>query len=328
MTPERRWFAWKLRVALLLAAAPGVWYAGAMRKSAIPETRPGAGSSRVSGDSPVAGPQGTVLEVRPQVGYLAPDFALPDLKGRTVRLSDFRGRQAVFVNFWATWCPPCRAEMPTMEQAYRTYRARGLQILAISIDTEPKETVQAFGVEPDLPGPARPRHDGHSGVPDCRNPRLRADRPAGCDPGGGGRLPGLVQTRVPEEARAAPRIAVRCHLLLGVPIVIAALLLVLPRATALPIALVLGIVTAVVGYQGARALRRPAITGPDAVVGRVREAASDPAPEGLVRIGAELWAAAAGVRVPKGGSAAVVGVRGVKLAVQPAQKAEVTHEAR
>lgn len=79
-----------------------------------------------------------------QVGYLAPDFILPSLDGNMTRLSDFRGKKAVFINFWATWCPPCRLEMPTMEEAYRQYRGRGLEILAISIDTGPKDVIRNF----------------------------------------------------------------------------------------------------------------------------------------------------------------------------------------
>ncbi|MFQ5846892.1 MAG: peroxiredoxin family protein [Candidatus Methylomirabilales bacterium] len=83
-------------------------------------------------------------EVRPAVGYLAPDFALPGLDGKMVRLSDFRGKKGVFINFWATWCPPCRLEMPTMEKAYRRYKALGLEILAVSIDAGPKSVVRNF----------------------------------------------------------------------------------------------------------------------------------------------------------------------------------------
>ncbi len=133
-----RRFPWKSGVALLLMAGLGLWYAGAARKSVAPE----------------AGQQGARREARPEVGYLAPDFLLPDLEGRSVRLSDFRGKKAVFLNFWATWCTPCRTEMPTMEQAYRGYRAKGLEILAVSIDTGPKETVQAFMRELNLTFPA------------------------------------------------------------------------------------------------------------------------------------------------------------------------------
>ena len=93
-------------------------------------------------------------EARPEVGYLAPDFALPNLDAKTVRLSDFRGKKAVFINFWATWCPPCRLEMPTMEQVYQEYRSRGLEILAVSIDVGPKGVVTNFMRELRLTFPA------------------------------------------------------------------------------------------------------------------------------------------------------------------------------
>lgn len=67
------------------------------------------------------------------VGKVAPDFKLPDLNDRQVRLSDFRGK-VVFLNFWATWCQPCREEMPSMEVLYKNFEKDGLVILAISID--------------------------------------------------------------------------------------------------------------------------------------------------------------------------------------------------
>jgi peroxiredoxin len=73
-------------------------------------------------------------EERPEVGFLAPDFALPDLNGKRVRLSDFRGKKPIFLNFWASWCPSCQEEMPTMEALYREFKPRGLEILAVSID--------------------------------------------------------------------------------------------------------------------------------------------------------------------------------------------------
>jgi peroxiredoxin len=77
---------------------------------------------------------GEAAEPQPVVGHTAPDFTAPDVRGRQVRLADFRGKRAVLLNFWATWCVPCRLEMPTMEQAYREYKGRGLEILAVSID--------------------------------------------------------------------------------------------------------------------------------------------------------------------------------------------------
>jgi peroxiredoxin len=97
---------------------------------------------------------GTASEARPEAGYSAPDFALPDLAGKTIRLSDFRGKRAVFLNFWATWCPPCRLEMPTMERAYQEYRGRGLEILAVTIDAGPTSVVKGFMEEMKLGFPA------------------------------------------------------------------------------------------------------------------------------------------------------------------------------
>lgn len=94
------------------------------------------------------------LQISPEVGYLAPEFALPDLDGKTVRLADFRGKKGVFINFWATWCPPCRLEMPTMEQVYQEYQSRGLEILAVSIDVGPKSVVKNFMHELKLTFPA------------------------------------------------------------------------------------------------------------------------------------------------------------------------------
>jgi cytochrome c biogenesis protein CcmG/thiol:disulfide interchange protein DsbE len=67
------------------------------------------------------------------VGKMAPDFDLPDLNDKTIRLSDFRGK-VVFLNFWATWCKPCREEMPSMEVLYKNYARDGLVVLAVSID--------------------------------------------------------------------------------------------------------------------------------------------------------------------------------------------------
>ena len=67
----------------------------------------------------------------PQVGFLAPDFTLNTLEGNTITLSDLRG-QAVLVNIWASWCVPCRAEMPEMQTIYQEYADRGFTILAVN----------------------------------------------------------------------------------------------------------------------------------------------------------------------------------------------------
>lgn len=86
----------------------------------------------------------------PQVGFQAPDFTLPAVDGSDLNLSDFRG-QAVLLNFWATWCPPCRAEMPAFERAYQEWQEMGFIILAVNAthqDTRQAalEFVQQYGL--------------------------------------------------------------------------------------------------------------------------------------------------------------------------------------
>jgi len=66
-------------------------------------------------------------------GATAPAFTFPDLSGNPVALADLRGK-VVMVNVWATWCPPCRVEMPSMERLYRAMEGRPFEILAVSID--------------------------------------------------------------------------------------------------------------------------------------------------------------------------------------------------
>jgi peroxiredoxin len=69
------------------------------------------------------------------VGIVAPEFEVSDLDGGLVRLSDHRG-EVVLVNIWATWCGPCRIEMPSMERLYKKIGEDGFEIMAVSIDAE------------------------------------------------------------------------------------------------------------------------------------------------------------------------------------------------
>jgi len=71
------------------------------------------------------------------------DFTLPDLKGNPVSLKDYRGK-VVFLNFWATWCQPCKDEMPSMQALYKSLQGQPFEILALSVDKDGPEVVEAF----------------------------------------------------------------------------------------------------------------------------------------------------------------------------------------
>lgn len=88
------------------------------------------------------GAQPPTLEVAPRVGALAPDFTVPALEGGEVSLSGYRGRP-VLLNFWATWCGPCRAEMPHFQTVYEEAEGKGLALLAINLG-EDRARVQSF----------------------------------------------------------------------------------------------------------------------------------------------------------------------------------------
>jgi peroxiredoxin len=81
-----------------------------------------------------------------KLGEPAPNFQLRDLQGRLVALSDMRGK-VVMVNFWATWCGPCRVEMPAMEQLYQTFSRKDFEILAVSTDAEGVSVTRPFQKE-------------------------------------------------------------------------------------------------------------------------------------------------------------------------------------
>jgi peroxiredoxin len=78
----------------------------------------------------------------PKVGEEAPDFSLKDMSGKAVALSSLRGKPLI-INFWATWCTPCRTEMPAMQKAYDKYKEQGLAVLAVN-ERESEGEINAF----------------------------------------------------------------------------------------------------------------------------------------------------------------------------------------
>ena len=115
----------------------------------------------------------TLTTVGPiQVGLPAPNFTFSDLSGHKVSLFDQRGK-VVLVNIWATWCPPCRQEMPSMQKLYDRFKGENFEILAVSIDSTGREAVGPFMRKMNLTFPAlldpseniRPLY-GITGVPE------------------------------------------------------------------------------------------------------------------------------------------------------------------
>ena len=86
---------------------------------------------------------GPVQQTRLHTGSPAPNIVLPGLDGRTVNLKDYRGK-VVFLNIWATWCPTCREEMPSMEKLYRELKGEAFEILAVSVDKAGAKAIAPF----------------------------------------------------------------------------------------------------------------------------------------------------------------------------------------
>jgi len=82
----------------------------------------------------------------------APNFALKDMNGQTVHLSDYAGK-VVVLNFWATWCPPCRKELPDFAELQQEYGSKGLQMLGIALDEEGLAKVKPFVDAAQMPYP-------------------------------------------------------------------------------------------------------------------------------------------------------------------------------
>lgn len=91
-----------------------------------------------------------------QEGKPAPDFELDTLSGETVKLSDYQGKK-VILNFWATWCPPCKAEMPHMQNFYEKNQDKGIEVVAVNLTnmdkgkTQLDKFVEDYGLSFDIP---------------------------------------------------------------------------------------------------------------------------------------------------------------------------------
>jgi len=86
----------------------------------------------------------TAMAGNDMVSMEAPDFVLPDLENKPVKLSDFEG-QVRIIDFWATWCPPCREEIPHFQALHEQYGDNGLTVIGISLDQNGTEAVIPFG---------------------------------------------------------------------------------------------------------------------------------------------------------------------------------------
>ena len=89
------------------------------------------------------GSQGSEFAGTPAKSGLAPDFALQSIDGKTVRLSDLRGKPVV-LNFWATWCAPCKIEMPWFVELQKKYESAGVQFLGVAMDDASTKDIAEF----------------------------------------------------------------------------------------------------------------------------------------------------------------------------------------
>ncbi|MDQ6795127.1 MAG: TlpA family protein disulfide reductase [Chloroflexota bacterium] len=121
-------------------------------------TRSASEAPAASAGLPATSPTASQPTIGVAAGQVAPDFALQSLDGKTIRLSDFRGHP-VWINFWASWCPPCRDEMPRLEGVYLNHATDGLVILGVAVRDSPanaaafaKEVGVTYPIVLDVPG--------------------------------------------------------------------------------------------------------------------------------------------------------------------------------
>ena len=144
----------RIAVVVLIAALLAGGALVLARQSSAPESEPQPASSRSVTDPPSAepggprpAPRGRVVDVevalksldlvRPLKIKPVGDFTLPMPDGKTFRLSEHHGKM-VFLNFWATWCEPCKEEMPAMERLWRGHKDQGFVMVGVSLDSNPK----------------------------------------------------------------------------------------------------------------------------------------------------------------------------------------------
>jgi peroxiredoxin len=99
---------------------------------------------------PVGPPQSKPAAIAGEIGSRLPDFAVRDLRGRTISSSDLRGK-AVLIDFWATWCQPCKKEMPGYQKLLDRYGQRGFVVIGFKLDTmadveEPRAFAKRLGI--------------------------------------------------------------------------------------------------------------------------------------------------------------------------------------
>jgi thiol-disulfide isomerase/thioredoxin len=124
-----------------LSPAPAAQTGAAPGASSMAAKNTPAGSSPVPGVSVPAGVPAPALENAAKPKRKLFSFTLEDLDGRPVKLSKWKGHPLI-VDFWATWCPPCRKEIPELNAVYKKYRSQGLVVLGLSVDE-----VQGDGVK-------------------------------------------------------------------------------------------------------------------------------------------------------------------------------------